>query len=140
VRELLNLLPALTNGVDIVNGYKIKRHDPWYRVWIGKMYHAITKLAFGFTIRDVDCDFRLMRRELLNRIQLEHNSGVICVEMIKKLHDIGAHFAEVPVNHFFRASGKSQFFNFRRVFRVGIDLVRLWWRLVLVKKLNRREV
>jgi glycosyltransferase involved in cell wall biosynthesis len=133
VRELLNLVPAMKNGVDVVNGYKIKRHDPWYRVGIGKLYHAVTKFAFGFTIRDVDCDFRLMRRGIFDRIQLEHNSGVICVEMIKKLHDTGARFAEVPVSHFFRASGKSQFFNFRRVFRVGIDLVRLWWRLVFLK-------
>lgn len=138
VRELLNLVPAMKNGVDVVNGYKIKRHDPWYRIWIGKLYHMVTKLAFGFTIRDVDCDFRLMRRELFDRIRLERNSGVICVEMIKKLHDVGAHFAEVPVNHFFRASGKSEFFNFRRVFRVGIDVARLWWRLVFLKRFNRR--
>jgi glycosyltransferase involved in cell wall biosynthesis len=137
VRELLNLVPAMKNGVDVVNGYKIKRHDPWYRIWIGKLYHATTKLAFGFTIRDVDCDFRLMRRELFDRIRLERNSGVICVEMIKKLHDIGARFAEVPVHHFFRASGKSEFFNFRRVFRVGIDVARLWWRLVFLKRFKR---
>ncbi|MDZ7291274.1 MAG: glycosyltransferase family 2 protein, partial [candidate division KSB1 bacterium] len=58
VRELLNLVAAMTNGVDVVNGYKIKRHDPWYRVWIGKLYHAVTRFAFGFSIRDVDCDFR----------------------------------------------------------------------------------
>jgi glycosyltransferase involved in cell wall biosynthesis len=133
VRELLHLVPAMTEGVDIVNGYKIKRHDPWYRTWIGKCYHAVTKFAFSFTIRDVDCDFRLMRRGIFDRIQLEHNSGVICVEMIKKLHDAGARFAEVPVSHFFRASGKSEFFNFRRIFRVGLDLMKLWWRLVVRK-------
>lgn len=140
VRELLNLIPAMSNGVDVVNGYKIKRNDPWYRTLIGKIYHVVTKLAFGFSIRDVDCDFRLIRRELLNRIQLEHNSGVICVEMVKKLHDVGACFAEVPVSHFFRASGKSQFFNFRRIFRVGIDLIMLWWCLVFLSQFKRRNI
>lgn len=139
VRELLKLISAKTNGVDVVNGYKIKRHDPWYRIWIGKVYHGVTRFAFGFTIRDVDCDFRLMRRELFDKIKLEHNSGVICVEMVKKLHDIDAKFAEVPVNHFFRASGKSEFFNFRRVFRVGMDLAGLWWRLVFLKKFKRNQ-
>ncbi|MFQ5772146.1 MAG: glycosyltransferase family 2 protein [bacterium] len=140
VRELLKLLPARTNGVDVVNGYKIKRNDPWYRILIGKIYHTFTRFAFGFTIRDVDCDFRLMRRALFDQIELEHNSGVICVEMIKKLHNINAHFAEVPVSHFFRASGKSEFFNFRRVFRVGIDLIKLWWRLVFLQQFKRKNV
>jgi len=138
VRELKKLVPAMRPGVDVVNGYKIKRHDPWYRIVIGKMYHAVTKRAFGFTIRDVDCDFRLMRRGIFANIHLEHNSGVICVEMIKKLHDAGCRFAEVPVTHFFRVSGKSTFFKLGRVFRVGLDLTKLWWRLV-VKKEGMKE-
>jgi glycosyltransferase involved in cell wall biosynthesis len=140
VRELKKLVAAIRDGIDVVNGYKIKRHDPWYRIVIGKIYHAVTRFAFGFAIRDVDCDFRLMRREIFHQIHLEHNSGVICVEMIKKIHDAGFRFAEVPVTHFFRASGKSTFFEFRRVFRVGIDLTRLWWRLVVMKKQNRKLV
>lgn len=139
VRELKKLCGALGNGIDVVNGYKIKRNDPWYRVVIGKVYHTITKFSFGFTIRDVDCDFRLMRRSIFDNLNLESNSGTICVEMIKKLQDVGAKFAEVPVTHFFRASGKSEFFNFSRVFRVGIDLIKLWWELVLMKKLRGRH-
>jgi glycosyltransferase involved in cell wall biosynthesis len=134
VRELKKLVPAMRPGIGVVNGYKIKRHDPWYRIAIGKLYHTVTKIAFGFTIRDVDCDFRLMRRGVFDSVHLEHNSGVICVEMIKKIHDAGFRFAEVPVSHFFRASGKSTFFKFSRIFRVGIDLTKLWWRLVIRKK------
>ncbi|KAA0228810.1 glycosyltransferase family 2 protein [candidate division KSB1 bacterium] len=134
VRELKKLVSAMRPGIDIVNGYKIKRNDPWYRIVIGKLYHTVTKLAFGFTIRDVDCDFRLMRRGIFDRIHLEHNSGVICVEMIKKMHDVGCRFAEVPVTHFHRASGKSTFFKFRRIARVGVDLTKLWWRLVVKKQ------
>jgi glycosyltransferase involved in cell wall biosynthesis len=140
VRELKKLVRAMRDDIDIVNGYKIKRHDPWYRLVIGKLYHAVTRFAFGFTIRDVDCDFRLLRREIFGKIQLKHNSGVICVEMIKKIHDAGFRFAEVPVTHFFRASGKSTFFKFSRIFRVGIDLTKLWWRLVVLKMLNGKYV
>ncbi len=140
VRELKKLVSAMHDGIDVVNGYKIKRHDPWYRVVIGKFYHVVTKFAFGFTIRDVDCDFRLMRREIFDQVRLEHNSGVICVEMIKKIHDAGFRFAEVPVTHFFRASGKSTFFRFGRVFRVGIDLTKLWWRLVVRQEQKRKFV
>lgn len=134
VRELKLLVSKISDNVDVVNGYKIKRHDPWYRTVIGKTYQYVTRLAFGFKIRDVDCDFRIIRRNVIQSIALEHNSGVICVEMIKKLNDRGARFAEVPVSHFFRAVGKSEFFNFRRIARVGYDLLGLWWKLVVQRR------
>jgi len=130
-RELKLLYPALVEGVDMVNGYKISRSDPWYRTVIGRVYHWTAKFAFGLRLRDVDCDFRLMRRAIFDKVHLESNSGVICVEMMKKIQDAGFRIAEVPVHHYHRAYGKSQFFNFRRTFRVGLDLMRLWVKLVL---------
>ena len=77
------------------------------------------QLLFGLTVRDVDCDFRLMRRSIFERIDLEKTSGVICLEMMKKIQDAGFRIVEVPVHHYHRAFGKSQFFNFRRIFRTG---------------------
>jgi glycosyltransferase involved in cell wall biosynthesis len=130
-RELKLLCPALVEGVDMVNGYKISRSDPWYRAVIGRTYHWIAKLAFGLRLRDVDCDFRLMRREIFDTVRLESDSGVICVEMMKKIQDAGFVVAEVPVHHYHRVYGRSQFFNFNRTFRVGLDLMRLWVELVL---------
>ena len=136
-RELRVLYPALVDGVDMVNGYKISRSDPWYRTVIGRTYHWIVKLAFGLRLRDVDCDFRLMHRTIFDRVHLESNSGVICVEMMKKIQDAGFVIAEVPVHHYHRVYGSSQFFNFRRIFRVGRDLLRLWEQLVLQPRLRR---
>jgi glycosyltransferase involved in cell wall biosynthesis len=130
-RELKVLYPALIEGVDMVNGYKISRSDPWYRMVIGRIYHWTVKLAFGLQLRDVDCDFRLMRRSIFDRVQLFSDSGVICVEMMKKIQDAGFVIAEAPVHHFHRAYGRSQFFNFRRIFHVGRDLLKLWLQLVL---------
>jgi hypothetical protein len=57
---------------------------------------------------------------------------VICLEMMKKITDAGFHIVEVPVHHYHRAFGKSQFFNFRRIFRTGVDVMRLWFVLVIV--------
>jgi glycosyltransferase involved in cell wall biosynthesis len=136
VRELSLLLQELTDEVDWVNGYKISRSDPLHRKMIGRIYHWIVKICFGVRLRDVDCDFRLIRRSVFDKIHLKSDSGVICVEMIKKFQDAGFRFAEVPVHHYFRAYGKSQFFNFRRVFLVGVNLVQLWWELVLTKRLR----
>jgi glycosyltransferase involved in cell wall biosynthesis len=129
--ELRLLLPTMQDGVDVVNGYKIQRHDPFFRIIIGRIYHWIAKLSFGLKLRDVDCDFRLIRRSVFDKVQLQSDSGVICVEMIKKFQDAGCAIAEVPVHHYHRAYGKSQFFNFRRIARVARDLSRLWWKLVI---------
>ena len=131
VRELVKLVPYMRDGIHWVNGYKIKRNDPLHRVIIGKIYHHVTKFAFGFPIRDVDCDFRLIRKSILDKVDLESTSGTICVEMIKKFSDYGFRYAEVPVHHYFRVSGKSQFFNFKRLFKVTLDLMKLWWKLVV---------
>lgn len=136
VRELKNLVEKLTDDVDWVNGYKISRSDPLHRKIIGRIYHWLVKLTFGIRLRDVDCDFRLIRRRVFDKVQLKSQSGVICVEMIKKFQSAGFKVAEVPVHHFFRAYGKSQFFNFPRVSRVAVNLVQLWWELVVQR--NRR--
>ena len=82
----------------------------------------------------MDCDFRLVRRASYNRVRLSSTSGTICVEMIKSFQDAGLRFAEVPVNHYHRAYGKSQFFNFKRLFKTFRDLSGLWWRLVIMRQ------
>jgi glycosyltransferase involved in cell wall biosynthesis len=137
-REIKQLLVALRDDVDIVNGWKIERQDPLHRIIIGRMYHHIVKFMFGFKLRDVDCDFRLIRREVFDVIDLESPDGTICLELVKQLQDAGFRFAEVPVHHYHRTYGKSQFFNFRRLSRVIPHLAVLWWNLVIRRKHLRR--
>jgi len=129
--ELKLLWERMTPEADLVNGYKISRQDPLHRVIIGRLYHYIVSILFGLRLRDVDCDFRLMRRAIFDRINLEKTSGIICVEMIKKIQDAGFRVVEVPVHHYHRAFGKSEFFNYPRLFRVARDLALLWFALVI---------
>ena len=138
-RELALLLPHLKDGIDLVNGYKINRSDPLHRIIIGRIYQWGVKHLFSLKLRDVDCDFRLMRRAVFDKVKLESNSGVICVELMRKIQDAGFEVAEVPVHHYHRAYGKSQFFNFPRVYRALVGLARLWWQLIAVKRLRRGE-
>jgi glycosyltransferase involved in cell wall biosynthesis len=131
--ELPLLLEKFTDDTDIVNGYKISRSDPIYRKIIGRLYHYTTKLMFGFKIRDVDCDFRLIRKSVFDDLKLEYNSGVVCVEMVARMTKKNFRFAEVPVHHYYRVSGKSEFFNFKRIFKVGKNLVKLWYKIRIKK-------
>ncbi len=129
--EMATLWEAFHDDVDLVNGYKISRSDPLHRVVIGRIYHHTVKLLFGLKVRDVDCDFRLLRRSIFDRVVLEKSSGVICLEMMKKIQDAGFRIAEVPVHHYHRAYGRSQFFNFRRLFKTAVDVFKLWYVLVI---------
>jgi glycosyltransferase involved in cell wall biosynthesis len=136
--EMTRLWSALGDNVDLVNGYKISRSDPIHRIVIGRLYHHTVKLLFGLKVRDVDCDFRLLRRSIFQRVTLEKTSGVICLEMMKKIQDAGFRIAEVPVHHYHRAYGKSQFFNFSRLFKTGVDVAKLWMALVVRREHLRR--
>lgn len=129
--EMKLLWRRFDESVDVVNGYKISRSDPMHRIVIGRLYHHTVKILFGLGVRDVDCDFRMIRRSVFDKVRLEKNSGVICLEMMKKITDAGFRIAEVPVHHYHRAYGRSQFFNFRRLFRTGLDVFKLWFALVV---------
>src|SRR5580765_8886145 len=69
--ELKLLWAAMPPDADLVNGYKISRADPLHRIVIGRIYHHIVSIMFGLRLRDVDCDFRLMRRSIFERIDLQ---------------------------------------------------------------------
>jgi glycosyltransferase involved in cell wall biosynthesis len=139
VRELANLFPLMIENVDVVNGYKIRRSDSRRRIVLGTIYKFLARLMFGLPIRDVDCDFRLMRREAIQSVRLTSTSGCICTEMIYKLSRGGYRFAETPVHHYPRLYGQSQFFTLRRVAKTGYDFFKLWMKLVVFSNQGRTE-
>lgn len=131
VEELPLLLNKLDGKADIVNGYKTKRSDPWHRIIVGAVYQYAVKFIFWLPIKDPDCDFRLIRRKIFDRVKLKSNTGTITIELIKKIQLAGFNFSEVGVSHYFRVYGKSQFFNFKRIFKTLWQLIFLWPELMI---------
>jgi len=125
------------DGADMVNGYKISRSDPLHRVVVGKIYHLLVKSAFRLGTRDVDCDFRLIRRRVFDTVGLTRDTGLICVELVAKVEKNDFVVRYVPVHHYRRLHGRSQFFNFRRVAEVALGLARLWWEIMVKKQIRR---
>jgi glycosyltransferase involved in cell wall biosynthesis len=136
VNELARLIPLLTAEVDVVNGYKRKRSDSRRRIVLGALYKRLARLLFRLPIRDVDCDFRLMRRGAIQSIELLSTSGVVCTEIIYKLHRAGYRFRETPVHHYPRLHGASQFFTLRRVAKTAFDFFGLWLQMVVLPRLS----
>jgi glycosyltransferase involved in cell wall biosynthesis len=132
--ELELLVARAADDIDVVQGYKLNRADNLARKVIGRVYHWFVSLMFGLRVRDTDCDFRLIRRSKLEAVPLEKTTGVICVELVRKLQDTGATFAEVGVHHYPRSHGRSQFFKLISVARTLWDLAKLWVQLVLLRR------
>ena len=133
VAELPRLLALVGPATGLVNGYKLERHDPRHRVWIGAIYNFCARLLFRIRIRDIDCDYRLIRRALLDKIRLTSTSGTICVELVRKLELSGCQVVEIGVHHYPRLHGRSQFFRFRSLAVTLLQLLRLWVRLVILQ-------
>lgn len=123
--ELAFLVDVAGERVDLVQGVKIGRGDPLHRRVIGRVYHHVVRLAFRLKVQDTDCDFRLIRRTAVP--ELHSTSGVICVELMRRMQLAGARVVEVPVHHFARPHGRSQFFRIPQLLRAAKGLAALWW-------------
>jgi glycosyltransferase involved in cell wall biosynthesis len=136
--DLVALLRQVTPEVGLVNGYKVERRDPWHRVAIGWLYNRFARLLFGVQLRDIDCDFRLVRKCLLDRFPLTSTSGTICVELVHKIELLAPRVVEVPVHHYPRLHGRSQFFRVRSVLTTFLQLIRLFFHLGFLESLLQR--
>ena len=134
VAELHKLLDLMTPDTGLVNGFKLERNDPRHRILIGSIYNAFARLLFRIKIRDVDCDFRLVRRALLEQFKLTSTSGTICVELVRKLELSRCKVVEVGVHHYPRLHGRSQFFRMRSLLKTLGQLIRLYIQLVILRR------
>lgn len=100
---------AKESGADVINGFKIQRRDQWLRVLLGKGYQFSCRFFFHLPIRDIDCDFRLMRRQYLQNIPFKGGGASILPELILNLEKRGAKFSEVAVSHYPRVYGRSNY-------------------------------
>lgn len=137
VKELPVLLSLMTEDVDFVNGIKMSRHDPTYRIFVGNLYSFVARWLFFLPTYDVDCDFRLIRGSMLQKLDLNSNSGSICVELVKSSQRAGAKFRQVSVHHRERRWGQSQFFRVDRILTTFFELGKLWIKLMVTDKIRK---
>ena len=137
----LEELPLLVSAqidkeADVVNGYKTKRGDGFVRYFLGDMYARFSRFIFELPIRDTDCDFRLIRKSYLNKIELLSTDSSVLGELIKKLELVGAKFTEVPVSHYDRTYGVSNYTPFDLFREKLIGDLKLYFKLKKLVKLG----
>ncbi|MBI2599415.1 glycosyltransferase [Candidatus Daviesbacteria bacterium] len=116
---------------DAVIGYRIKRQDPLIRRLFGKGWRLTLLTFFGLTLKDVDCGFKMVKKEVIEKIpHLESQRGaMINAELAIKAKKKGFRIGQVGVRHYPRLSGRSTGANIRVIIKSFVDLLRLWWKL-----------
>jgi glycosyltransferase involved in cell wall biosynthesis len=114
---------------DLVIGYYLQRKVPFYRILASKyLWELPVFLLFGLRVRDIDCGFKLIRKEVIEKIpKLEAERGpFITTELLVKAKKAGFKIAEIGVHHYPRKAGQATGASLKVIFSAYFDLIRLW--------------
>ncbi len=129
--DLERLLPRLDRA-DVVIGYRERRADPPRRLFVGWVYNSLVRILFAAPFRDVDCAFKLFRREVFTRVPLSRvrsNGAFFSPELLLVLRAAGERIEQVGVRHFPRRAGEEKGATVSVILRTIRDLLRLRLRL-----------
>ncbi len=133
----IRLLLEKLSGSAVVSGYRANRQDPFIRKLNGMGWNLVVRMLFGYLARDIDCGFKLFRRELLDQVTLESNGAMIDTEFLAGVKLRGYRIAEVPVTHLPRVAGHPTGANLRVILRAFRDL--FLFRLRLAKEIRAEK-
>ncbi len=103
--EELKKLTQYIPEYPVVLGYRAKRQDPFMRLLNAYGWNKINRAAFGLKVRDIDCAFKLFRRDVVQNLPLKSKGAMMSAEMLIHLQRSGIKFKEVPVTHLPRTQG-----------------------------------
>lgn len=120
-----------TDQADLVIGYRVNRQDSFSRKLNGAAWTFLNNLLFGLKVRDVDCAFKLVKKEVIEKIPRlkSERGGMISPELLAKAKKAGFKITEVGVRHYPRLEGAQTGANFKVIIKSFVDLGKLWWQI-----------
>ena len=106
ISELQKFIP-FTKTHDLIIGYRAPRGDPPMRLVNAFGWKVFVTLLFGYVARDIDCAFKLFRREVLDQVYVESRGAAFSAEFLIKARDRGFKTKEIPVSHHPREAGSA---------------------------------
>ncbi|HEX7300151.1 MAG TPA: glycosyltransferase family 2 protein [Solirubrobacteraceae bacterium] len=119
--ELTRFVP-LAPSSDIVAGYRIHRADPPHRVVNAAAWNLLVHRLFDVPLRDVDCAFKLMRRDVVQALSLTAEGAMVSTELVTRARAAGARIAQLGVTHRPRPAGRPSGASPRVVLRAFREL------------------
>lgn len=116
---------------DLIVGYRLERRDNWMRKFNGWAWTTLNNLLFGIKVRDLDCAFKLIKKEVIETIPHLQSSrgGMISPELLAKAKKAGFKIIEIGVHHYPRAHGQQSGATVKVILQSFIDLFCLWWKI-----------
>lgn len=112
LRDLRRALEVLEQfSMDAVLGFRQPRSDGMCRFLVSKIYNLLFRAFFFTFVRDVNCSFKLIKKEVIRKLNLSSTSAFIDAEIVWKLKKNGFKFKEVPISHFANKYRCSHFIN-----------------------------
>lgn len=124
ISEMPPLLP-LIEQYDIVSCYRLNRQDNLIRKINGWCWTKLVCLLFGLKIRDVDCAFKLYKREIFDNIKLLSSGALIDTEILARAVRKGYTLTQKGVRHYPRTAGTQTGANLRVILRAFKELLKL---------------
>ncbi|HSB08653.1 MAG TPA: glycosyltransferase family 2 protein [Blastocatellia bacterium] len=106
VGEIRQLLPLIEQA-DIVCGFRIYRFDPLTRLVLSWGFNLLVRIMFRIGVRDIDCAFKLFRREVFDKVTIESKKFFVNAEVLAKARYFGFRLVELGVRHYPRVAGRS---------------------------------
>ncbi len=123
--EIEDLL-SLREGVDIVAGFRAPRRDPWGRLLLAFGWGLIVRVLFDLRVKDIDCAFKLFRREVLDSIPIASIGAFVNTEILVRAQHAGFRIEQVPVTHRPRQHGRQSGAHPRVILRAAVELATLF--------------
>jgi glycosyltransferase involved in cell wall biosynthesis len=115
-----------TEEFDIVAGYRARRSDPWPRRFIAASWGATVRMLFGLRVRDIDCAFKVFRREVIDAIEIEAIGAFVNTEILVRARAADFRIHQVPVSHRRRRHGDQSGANPKVILRAIVELTTLF--------------
>lgn len=119
--EIKKFIPLIEKA-PIVIGNRVNRNDPWHRRLNATMFMWLVRMIFGLKLKDLNCGFKLFRKEVLENVKLKSNGAFITSEILITARNRNYEFLEVPVNHYPRLKGKQTGANPMVVIKAFLEL------------------
>lgn len=124
--EEIALLLAHIDRFDMVLGYRAHRADPLHRKLNAWAWGSLVRLLFRVKVRDIDCAFKLFRRNIFNEIQLQAGGAMVNTELLALARKRGFSMTNVPVSHYPRQLGEQTGANPLVILRAFAELFKLY--------------
>ncbi len=121
--EIPRMLQALDSGLDVVSGWKRRRHDPWHKTWPSRVFNVLVGWLTGVRLHDHNCGFKCYRREVFDEVRIygELHRFVPVLAAAR-----GWQVGEIQVHHRPRRYGRSKY-GVERFIKGWLDLMTVYF-------------